>query len=112
MTEAEASDCLAALQDRRLKRANRYRVGKSWPRGAGRIRAGRWKCSDCTLTHMWWKDACPVSNRPRQIAEAKKAELGITDKSKLGMLVGAVMKETAGKADGGDVKAAVESLFN
>jgi uncharacterized protein YqeY len=47
----------------------------------------------------------------RPIAEAKKAELSITDKSKLGMLVGAVMKELAGKADGGDVKAVVESLF-
>jgi uncharacterized protein len=47
----------------------------------------------------------------RPIAEAKKAELGITDKSKLGILVGAVMKELAGKADGADVKAVVESLF-
>ena len=45
------------------------------------------------------------------IAEAKKAELGVEDKSKLGQLVGAVMKELAGKADGGDVKAVVESLF-
>ena len=47
----------------------------------------------------------------RPIAEAKKAELGVTDKSKLGLLVGAVMKELAGQADGGDVKAVVESLF-
>ena len=47
----------------------------------------------------------------RPIAEAKKAELGIEDKSKLGILVGAVMKELAGKADGGDVKIVVESLF-
>lgn len=47
----------------------------------------------------------------RPIAEAKKAELGIEDKSKLGMLVGAVMKELAGKADGGDVKKVVESMF-
>lgn len=45
------------------------------------------------------------------IAEAKKAELGMEDKSKLGQLVGAVMKELAGKADGGDVKFVVESLF-
>jgi uncharacterized protein YqeY len=45
------------------------------------------------------------------IAEAKKAELGITDKSKLGILVGAVMKAAGGNADGGDVKAVVESLF-
>lgn len=47
----------------------------------------------------------------RPIAEAKKAELGIDDKSKLGMLVGAVMKDLNGKADGGDVKTVVESLL-
>ncbi|MCA9355225.1 GatB/YqeY domain-containing protein [Candidatus Kaiserbacteria bacterium] len=47
----------------------------------------------------------------RPIAEAKKAELGINDKAKMGMLVGAIMKELAGKADGNDVKAVVESLF-
>ena len=47
----------------------------------------------------------------RPIAEAKKAELDVSDKSKLGILVGAVMKELAGKADGGDVKTVVESLF-
>ncbi len=47
----------------------------------------------------------------RPLAEAKKAELGITDKSKMGMLVGALMKDLSGQADGGDVKAVVESLF-
>ncbi|MFT5832068.1 MAG: hypothetical protein ACI9SY_000449 [Candidatus Paceibacteria bacterium] len=45
------------------------------------------------------------------IVEVKKAELGIDDKSKMGILVGAVMKELAGKADGGDVKMAVEVMF-
>lgn len=47
----------------------------------------------------------------RPIAEAKKAELGIEDKSKMGQLMGAIIKELAGKADGGDVKIVVESLF-
>ena len=47
----------------------------------------------------------------RPVAEAKKAELGVEDKSKLGVLNGAVMKELGGKADGGDVKSVVESLF-
>lgn len=47
----------------------------------------------------------------RPIAEAKKTELGIEDKSKMGMLVGAVMKELNGKADGAEVKRVVESLF-
>jgi uncharacterized protein YqeY len=48
----------------------------------------------------------------RPIAEAKMTELGVTDKSKMGVLIGAVLKETAGKADGGDVKAVVEGLLN
>ncbi len=47
----------------------------------------------------------------RPIAQAKQAELGIEDKSKMGVLIGAVIKECAGKADGGDVKAVVEALF-
>lgn len=47
-----------------------------------------------------------------KIAEAKKAELGIVDKSKLGILIGVVMKELKGGADGGAVKEVVESLFN
>ncbi len=47
----------------------------------------------------------------RPLAEAKKAEMGVTDKSKMGILVGALMKDLQGKADGADVKAVVESLF-
>jgi len=48
----------------------------------------------------------------RKVAEAKKAELGVTDKSKAGILTGAVMKELKGQADGADVKAVVDSLFS
>jgi uncharacterized protein YqeY len=47
----------------------------------------------------------------RPLAVTKMAELGITDKSKMGILVGSLMKDLAGQADGGDVKAVVESLF-
>lgn len=47
----------------------------------------------------------------KPIAEAKKAELGVKDKSKMGQLIGSLMKDLNGKADGGDVKAVVESLF-
>jgi uncharacterized protein YqeY len=47
----------------------------------------------------------------KPIAEAKKAELGVDDKSKMGQLIGALMKDLNGTADGGDVKAVVESLF-
>jgi len=47
----------------------------------------------------------------RKVAEAKKAELGVSDKSKMGVFMGAVMKELKGRADGTDVKEVVESLF-
>jgi uncharacterized protein YqeY len=48
----------------------------------------------------------------KKIAEAKKAELNVTDKAGMGKFMGALMKEFAGKADGNDVKEVVESLFN
>ncbi|MES2436854.1 MAG: GatB/YqeY domain-containing protein [Patescibacteria group bacterium] len=48
----------------------------------------------------------------KKVAEAKKAELGITDKAKMGMLIGAVAKELKGTAaEGSDIKEVVESLF-
>jgi len=48
----------------------------------------------------------------RKVVEAKKAELGATDKSKMGIFMGAVMKDLKGKADGADVKEVIENLFN
>lgn len=47
----------------------------------------------------------------KKIAEAKKAEMRISDKSKLGQFVGALMKDLKGRADGGDVKAVAEELL-
>jgi hypothetical protein len=46
-----------------------------------------------------------------KIAKAKKDELGITDATKKGMLMSALMKDLKGKADGMTVKEAVDSLF-
>lgn len=48
----------------------------------------------------------------KKIIEKKKSELGITDKSKVGILVGAVMKEVSGQADGSVVKKLAEESFN
>jgi uncharacterized protein YqeY len=41
----------------------------------------------------------------------KKEDLGFTDKKDAGILMGRVMKELAGKADGAMVKTIVDSLF-
>ena len=46
-----------------------------------------------------------------KIARVKKDELGITDATKKGMLMSALMKDLKGKADGMMVKEAVDSLF-
>lgn len=47
----------------------------------------------------------------RKVVEAKKAELGVTDKTGAGKLIGAVSKELKGKAEGSDIKEIVDSLF-
>lgn len=47
----------------------------------------------------------------RPIAEKKIAEMGAIDKSKMGMVVGALIKELQGQADGADVKAVVEEIL-
>ena len=47
----------------------------------------------------------------RKIAEAVKTKLKISDKSKIGVFVGTVMKECKGLADGGSVKKIAEELL-
>ena len=46
-----------------------------------------------------------------KIAKAKKEELGVTDATKKGILMSALMKDLKGKADGMVVKEAVDALF-
>lgn len=48
----------------------------------------------------------------KTIVLAKKAEMNISDKSQLGMFVGAVMKDLKGKADGALVKKVIDESFN
>lgn len=45
------------------------------------------------------------------LVKEKLAEMGEVDKSKMGVVIGMMMKELAGKADGGDVKTVVEKLL-
>ena len=44
-------------------------------------------------------------------AKAKAAELGVTDKTGANKLMGTLMKDLKGKADGNAVKAVVDNLF-
>ena len=47
-----------------------------------------------------------------KVVKAKIEALGVTDKAGMGKLIGAVMGELKGKADGAVVKEVVESLIN
>ncbi len=46
-----------------------------------------------------------------KVAIQKRDEMGVTDKAQMGMLMGAIMKELQGKADGADVRDVVTELF-
>jgi len=46
------------------------------------------------------------------IAKSKMAELSVSSKADAGKFIGALMKDLKGKADGGDVKAVVDSLLS
>lgn len=46
------------------------------------------------------------------IAKSKMTELGVSSKADAGKFIGALMKDLKGKADGGDVKAVVDSLLS
>ena len=48
----------------------------------------------------------------RQVVQAKKEALGVTNKSGMGQLMGAVMGELKGKADGGIVKKVVDEVLS
>jgi uncharacterized protein len=47
----------------------------------------------------------------QKVALNKKVELKVNDKSKIGILMGAVMSELKGKAEGKDVKEVIDALF-
>ncbi len=46
------------------------------------------------------------------IAEKVKIQMGIEDKSKMGILIGAIKKELGDRGDGSVIKSVVEDLFN
>lgn len=46
------------------------------------------------------------------IAKAKMVEMGVTSKADAGKFMASLMQELKGKADGGDVKAVVDSLLS
>lgn len=45
------------------------------------------------------------------LAQAKMKDMGVTEKKDVGRVMGSLMQDLKGRADGGDVKAVVDGLF-
>ena len=79
-------------------------------------KAGRTDLSEPEKAELAIIESLLPAQMPREeietIARAKMAELGVTNKAEAGKFTGMLMKELKGKADGGDVKAVVDSLLS
>ncbi len=69
------------------------------------------EAQELALIEAWLPEAMTEAEI-RKIAVAKQSELDLNYKAKAGLLVGAIMKATAGRADGGTVKKIVEELLS
>ena len=103
LTDEEAFTVIKRLVKQRKDSADQFRKG-------GRAELAAAEEAESKILEAFLPAQMP-EEEVRKIAEETKAKLGVTDKTKLGQLIGAVMKETKGRADGGVVKKVVESLF-
>lgn len=78
---------------------------------AGRPELAESEIAEMTILESYLP-AAMSEDQVREIAIKVKNDLGITDKSKLGVLIGAVVKATGGQADGAVVKNVVQALFD
>jgi uncharacterized protein len=78
-------------------------------------KGGRLELAEPEKAELVIIDSYLPSMMPREeieaVAKAKMAELGVSSKADAGKLTGTLMKDLKGKADGGDVKAVVDSLL-
>lgn len=103
LTDEEALAVMIRLAKQRKDSIEQFRAGNREDLVA--VEEAQLKIIESYLPKMMEK------SEVEKIAEAKKAELGIDDASKKGMLMSALMKDLKGKADGATVKEAVDSLF-
>ncbi len=103
LTDEEAIEVIKRAVKKRMDSADQFKKG-------GRADLAEAEEAEIALIKPFLP-AMMSQDEIRPVAEKKKAEMNVTDKSKSGILVGAVMKELKGKADGMDVKAVVESIF-
>jgi uncharacterized protein YqeY len=99
-------DALAVLK----RAANQRKDSIEQFEGAGRADLAEPEKAELAIIEEYLPAMMPRAE-VEAFAKAKLAELGISAKSESGKAIGALMKELKGKADGADVKAAVDSLL-
>lgn len=103
LSDADAITVLKRLVKQRKDSAEQFEKG-------GRPELAEKEMKEITIIQEFLPQAMG-RDEIKKIALAKKTELGIVDKSKIGQLIGMVMKECKGSADGNDVKAVVEEIL-
>ena len=103
LDDAGAVAVLKRLSKQRKEAAEVYEKG-------GRAELAEKESSELRIIEEYLPQSASREDVER-VARAKKEALGVTDASGSGKLMGAVMKELGGNADGAIVKEVVASLF-
>ena len=103
LDDAGAVAVLKRLAKQRKEAAEQYEKG-------GRAELAEKESNELKIIEEYLPQSASREEVER-VARTKKETLGITDASGAGKLMGAVMKELGGNADGAIVKEVVESLF-
>lgn len=103
LSDAEAVTVLKRLVKQRKDAAEQYTTG-------GRPELAEKEVLESKVLEAYLPASASRADIER-VAKEKKEELGVTDQKGMGKLMGAVMKEFGGTADGNDVKEVVASLF-
>jgi hypothetical protein len=103
LTDQEAVAVLKRLAKQRKESAEAFT-------GAGRAELAEKELGELKIIEAYLP-AGVSREEIEKVAKAKKAELGVTDAAGAGKLMGAVIKEFGGNADGAVVKEVVAGLF-
>lgn len=104
----EVSDDMALRVIKRLAKQRKDSIEQF--KNGGREDLAQKEEAELTILEAYLPEAIG-EDELKKIVLAKKDEMGVNDKSKMGMLIGAVMKEVGDRADGTMVKKIIEESF-
>jgi uncharacterized protein len=103
LTDEEALAVIKRLAKQRVESADQYQKGN-------RVDLAEQELKERNIL-LQYLPAVMTPDEIQVVAMRKKQEMGINDRSNMGILMAEIMKELRGKADGADVKEVVNKLF-